>query len=472
MSIHLENISVPVKHFIRTASHVAVTSVNPMANTIFNYSKWDKIELSDDESDLHPNIDKDSWFRMKHRSRIEREEKEDGEILCYNKENSEDQSRLNIIKSRIKGLKSGKPDEDAEFEDMDALIGEADELEKHISLRNKRISEINERRSWNADNICQTKEEKTMVNTKGSTSLKADDFVPTGATEKAFPRNAAVLATAAETSSAPSGKVADIASTSTSSSVTIPTVSKAKPVVAGPVESSGALSKNVTGSEQRDHHAIISYNDFVLSHEVILEEYSDIRDMGATKDYLFKHCGILLHEHAQSYMLLSSLEDEMNGKRERMKRVCRQSQILTHIQELATSMKRDPRDVVLPFFKRISEPEHLTGFKSSVDDFVERIIKRSVEKRKEMDAEGEYEEGEGQVGPGGLNPYEVLKSLPKSLRDAFESQDIENLHKVLGDMEVGEAKRLMKLCVDSGLWVAKDNSIFGEENDDEEKGED
>jgi hypothetical protein len=22
----------------------------------FNYSKWDKIELSDDESDLHPNV--------------------------------------------------------------------------------------------------------------------------------------------------------------------------------------------------------------------------------------------------------------------------------------------------------------------------------------------------------------------------------------------------------------------------------
>ncbi len=24
----------------------------------FNYKKWDNIELSDDESDLHPNIDK------------------------------------------------------------------------------------------------------------------------------------------------------------------------------------------------------------------------------------------------------------------------------------------------------------------------------------------------------------------------------------------------------------------------------
>ena len=29
------------------------------------------IELSDDESDCHPNIDKDSWFRLKHRTRVE-----------------------------------------------------------------------------------------------------------------------------------------------------------------------------------------------------------------------------------------------------------------------------------------------------------------------------------------------------------------------------------------------------------------
>lgn len=38
----------------------------------FDYSKWDKIELSDDEEDVHPNIDKDSWFRWKHQARVER----------------------------------------------------------------------------------------------------------------------------------------------------------------------------------------------------------------------------------------------------------------------------------------------------------------------------------------------------------------------------------------------------------------
>ena len=45
----------------------------------FDYSKWDNIELSDDEEDVHPNIDRESWFRMKHRSRVEREQNEEAD---------------------------------------------------------------------------------------------------------------------------------------------------------------------------------------------------------------------------------------------------------------------------------------------------------------------------------------------------------------------------------------------------------
>lgn len=52
----------------------------------FDYSKWDKIELSDDEDDCHPNIDKESWFRMKHRSRVEREENEEKDKTNIKKE--------------------------------------------------------------------------------------------------------------------------------------------------------------------------------------------------------------------------------------------------------------------------------------------------------------------------------------------------------------------------------------------------
>ena len=52
----------------------------------FDYSKWDNIELSDDEDDVHPNIDKESWFRMKHRSRVEREDREEADKKKINDE--------------------------------------------------------------------------------------------------------------------------------------------------------------------------------------------------------------------------------------------------------------------------------------------------------------------------------------------------------------------------------------------------
>ena len=156
-----------------------------------------------------------------------------------------------------------------------------------------------------------------------------------------------------------------------------------------------------------------------------------------------------------------------------MRQVCRQSQILSHIQDLGVSMKRDPRDVILPFFMRIEEKEHYNGFLSAVNDFITRIQKRAIEKRKEMDLERAKElreqhiaSGEsGPIGPGGLDPFVVLESLPIDLRDAFDSQDIEQLQAVLAHMKPKDAKYWMKQCVDSGLWVPSDQSIF--ENIDE-----
>jgi cell division cycle protein 37 len=75
----------------------------------------------------------------------------------------------------------------------------------------------------------------------------------------------------------------------------------------------------------------------------------------------------------------------MNGHKAKMKQIARQSQILSHITELALSLKRPPRDVVLPFFKRISEAEHGKSFQEAVDIFISRIQKRAIDKRKEMD---------------------------------------------------------------------------------------
>ena len=141
-------------------------------------------------------------------------------------------------------------------------------------------------------------------------------------------------------------------------------------------------------------------------------------------------------------------------------------------------MKRDPRDVIIPFFIRIQEPEHFEGFKKSVDDFITRIKKRAVEKRREMDMERRRNAvgDEIPLGPGGLNPIEVLEQLPESMRNAFDSQNIEALHQAVAAMEPSEARKWMKMCVDSGLWVPSNANEFDDgsnlDGEEEEETED
>lgn len=335
-------------------------------------------------------------------------------------------------------------------------------------------------RSWNIDNICKVKEEKTLVNTSEAKSLKAADFQPTGFTANA-------IAQAEEEKEkkervTPKGVVTQRTKSKKPSIPTVGTTTVAvKPGDASSSSASSASASDSTavvpaprsGPASKDHDSLLSYNDYVIKHEETLETYSDIQDMDRTKDYLFKNCDILLHEHSQSYMLLSSLEDEMNGKRERMKLVSRQCQILSHLQELGTSTGRDPRDVVctsccaginarvlvvlclsvqvIPFFRRIQEPEYGEAFKGAVQDFVDRVTKRAVEKRKEMDSERQEQERESAPkGPNGMSPYEVLEMLPDDLREAFEAQDTPRLQQCLQDMGGKDAKKWMKLCVGSG----------------------
>ena len=83
-------------------------------------------------------------------------------------------------------------------------------------------------------------------------------------------------------------------------------------------------------------------------------------------------------------------------------------------------MSRDPRDVVLPFFKRIEEKAYFTGFQSAVDEFISKVQKRAIEKRKEMDAERLKEKRAGiiclqifilvTVGNSQI-PYSILPSM-------------------------------------------------------------
>lgn len=57
------------------------------------------------------------------------------------------------------------------------------------------------------------------------------------------------------------------------------------------------------------------------------------------------------------------------------------------------------------------------------------------------------------LGPGGLDPLEVLESLPEKIRTAFEKQDTPLLKQSFGELPPEEAKYHFDRVVQSGLWV-------------------
>mmetsp|Transcript_17527 Transcript_17527/g.52961 ORF Transcript_17527/g.52961 Transcript_17527/m.52961 type:complete len:349 (-) Transcript_17527:68-1114(-) len=111
----------------------------------FDYSKWDNIELSDDEEDVHPNIDKDSWFRLKHRTRVEKEE--------------DDAKTRAGLEKRLKECQT----ELSKFGEAGKEHMKAKKLQQEIEKIEGELATMDKNRKWNADNMCKTDETRTVV---------------------------------------------------------------------------------------------------------------------------------------------------------------------------------------------------------------------------------------------------------------------------------------------------------------------
>ncbi len=119
--------------------------------------------------------------------------------------------------------------------------------------------------------------------------------------------------------------------------------------------------------------------------------------------------------------------------------------------ELAKTMKRDPRECVNAFFARLATAagEYREAFDDEVESLVQRVRKRAVERQKEAEEKAKKE----RLGPGGLDPLEVLESLPPRIKQAFETQDTPLLKQAFAELPPEQAKYHFDRVVQSGLWV-------------------
>ncbi|XP_073837618.1 cell division cycle protein 37 [Musca autumnalis] len=194
--------------------------------------------------------------------------------------------------------------------------------------------------------------------------------------------------------------------------------------------------------------------NFVKENEKLCKQFGMMRKYDDSKRFLTEHPHLVCEETA-NYLVIWSINLEMEEKHELMAHVAHQCICMQYMLELAKQLDVDPRACIGSFFSKIQNcmPEYRQQFESEIEAFKERIRKRAQEKIKEAMAEAEEEERKARLGPGGLDPLEVFETLPDELKACFESRDTELLQKTIAAMPVEEAKYHMKRCVDSGLWV-------------------
>ncbi|XP_068143029.1 hsp90 co-chaperone Cdc37 [Drosophila tropicalis] len=193
---------------------------------------------------------------------------------------------------------------------------------------------------------------------------------------------------------------------------------------------------------------------FISENEALCKKYGMFRKYDDSKEFLQKHSQLVCDD-AVNYLVIWSINLEMEEKHELMAHVAHQCICMQYILELAKQLNVDPRACVTSFFSKIQNclPEYRQQFETEIRDFKERIKNRAREKVQEAMAEAEEEERQERMGPGGLDPADVFESLPDELKACFESRDVELLQKTIAAMPVDVAKYHMKRCVDSGLWV-------------------
>jgi len=355
-----------------------------------DYSKWDHIEISDDEDDTHPNVDTPSLFKWRHEARLQREGEKKAEDAKKNAQSKLRQSKQKELSQKISDLEAkGEGDEGAAAQlaglkkELAEIVADEEEFQKkEAELREYEKAHPN----WNVDNISSDKHNRTIINR--------------------------------DKKSAPKDEAADLSS-----------------------------YFKLYGEEVKQFGMMSKYEE---SHKFLKARMH------------------LVCEHLGSYLVIWAVDLACEDKHELKERVARQAIVAQYIMELAKTLKRDPRDCVDPFFIRIktAEAQYMQAFNDEYKALLGRIEERKKvrfeEARKQVEEE-EAKEREARLGPAGLDPLEVLESLPPKMKEAFETQNTPLLKETFAALPDGEREEVYSKVVGSGLWVPSPDNGSGAE---------
>jgi len=216
-----------------------------------------------------------------------------------------------------------------------------------------------------------------------------------------------------------------------------------------------------------EDESIEKFEDFLKKNRARLETYSIIPDDKMADKFLKDNPEIVNHS-GEGFLITLAVDKSCEGDPASLNVPLIAKRCLTVHNILASAKEANIKiDLAVEMFykrrnhKKVSEM-YTQEFEKQHSELLSLIKKRTKERLKEAEEEAkkpveltpeEEVEYKAPLGPGGLDPTEVLKSLPKEMQTAFMEKDIGKLHEALAKVPEDEAKKYIEDCVKSGLWV-------------------
>ncbi|KAF6034503.1 CDC37 [Bugula neritina] len=298
-----------------------------------DYSKWNNIEISDDEDDQHPNIDTASLNKWRHEARVQRMTEAQAEKDKLARERTEHQQKLSAVKEKLKAV------DISEDTTVNAKLKELEKQEEEFRKKEEELKKKDRLTPWNIDTLCQDGKSKTLIN-------------------------------------------------------------RSKPAEAAPLTDEEKMTKQ---------------QEFTKKNRSLLKKFGMFRKYEDSERFLSEHPELACEETA-NYLVLWCIDLAVEEKNDLMAHVSHQTIVMQFILELSKSLKVDPRACIKAFFTRIkqAEKQYLDAFNDELESFKQRVRERAEIRLETARKEVEEEERQARLGPGGLDPIEVMESLPKA----------------------------------------------------------
>ncbi|KAJ1813511.1 hsp90 co-chaperone Cdc37 [Coemansia sp. RSA 2599] len=476
-----------------------------------DYSKWDNLELSDDSDvEIHPNIEKGTFLRLRQRKiREEREKRRqqreaNEEIITLNTSLAESIGKLRsqvieasesvlgelmdqwqrdaqkgdeYMAERSKAIEKGEeppiPSKENMMDTLKARINSElrDAAVNAESLNDKRkaIAKLLEAHMGKLEkNKADAEKELERIRKEEAKHVAPDSVIHEGF-------NRSIVGTTSNSGGSSSSKPAPAATATVKQTVTTDevlnpgSVGKHKDVVA---EQETSAKQQQQQQEGLDENGELEFDDDA-------RQFASLTNLSDSYDFIRKRFSVI-SERKSDQIMAQAFTAELAGKKKLARQYIHQALIITYILKMGSTG-------INVFFSRVgSKGQAQDMFIKDVESYYERIETRCkvINSESEQEAENEVESIQLQCDdpnapirisvPGDDEQdaarLALFEQLPEEFRAALREGTLDAINKVLATISGSEAERLLGIC-GQGDFLAIDGEIVVDPNEEKNKTE-